>query len=66
MILQDFNIDNTFDTDKSDVEKKINDKIPDVSSLVKKTDYNTRNNETENRVKIMIMTNILRLQSLIL
>ena len=66
MILQDFNIDNTFDTDKSDVEKKISDKIPDVSSLVKKTDYNTRNNETENRVKIMIMTNILRLQSLIL
>ena len=42
-----------FDTDKSDLEKKISDadkKIPDTSSLVKKTDYNAKITEIEGKI----------------
>ena len=38
----------TYDTDKSDLEKKISDadkKIPDISDLAKKTDLNTKTTE---------------------
>ena len=41
-------------------------KIPSVSSLVKKTDYNTKITEIKNKLKTMIMINILLLQNLIL
>ena len=41
-------------------------KIPDVSSLVKKTDYNTKVTEIEKKLTDHIMINILQLQSLIL
>ena len=42
-----------YDTDKSDLEKKISDankKIPDTSRLVKKTDYNVRITEIEGKI----------------
>ena len=42
----------------------VENKIP-VSSLVKKADYNTKITEMEKKVLIIIMTNILLLQSLI-
>ena len=31
-----------YDTDKSELENKIKNKIPDVSNLVRKADYNTK------------------------
>ena len=43
----------------------VENKIPDVSSLVKKTDYNTKISEIEDKI-ITIMTNILLLKNLIL
>ena len=42
-----------YDTDKSDLEKKISDadkKIPDTSGLVKKLDYNAEITELENKI----------------
>ena len=50
----------------------VKNKIPDVSSLVKRTNYNTKISEIENKVNdhnhdmVTIMTNILLLQNLIL
>ena len=45
----------------------IENKIPSLSSLVKKkTDYDTKLTEIEKNLLIIIMTNILLLQSLIL
>ena len=44
----------------------VENKIPDVSSLVKKTDYDTKVAEIKINVIIIIMINILLLQSLIL
>ena len=44
----------------------VGNKIPSVSSLVKKTDYHTKITEVEKKTLIMIMINILLLQSLIL
>ena len=96
-----FVLKTNYDTDRSEIEKKIPDtsdlvkkvdyntkvtkiesknpdetkaalttvenKILNVSSLVKKTDYNTKITETEkNNLIIMIMMNILQLQSLII
>ena len=43
----------------------VENKIPDVSSLVKKTDYNTKISEIEDKI-ITIMTNILLLKNLTL
>ena len=43
----------------------VENKIPDVSSLVKKTDYNTKITNIKINLIIIIMTNILILQSLI-
>ena len=43
----------------------IENKIPDVSSLVKKTDYDTKISEIEEKKLIIIMINILLLQNLI-
>ena len=43
----------------------VENKIPDVSSLVKKTDYNTKVTETENKLNDYNDHNILLLQSLI-
>ena len=40
-------------------------KIPSVSNLVKKTEYNTKITDIENKLIIIIMINILILQSLI-
>ena len=40
--------------------------IPNVSSLVKKTNYDTKISELEKKLLIIIMTNILLLQGLIL
>ena len=40
-----FVLKSAYDTDKSDLEKKISDadkKIPDVSGFVKKTDFNSK------------------------
>ena len=42
----------------------VENKIPSVSSLVKKTDYYTKITEIEKNLLIIIMTNILLLQSL--
>ena len=42
-----------YDTEKSDLEKKINDtekKIPDTNNSVKKTDYNFKIAEIENKI----------------
>ena len=42
-----------YDTDKSDLEKKITDadkKIPDTSGLLKKTDYNAKIIEIEGKI----------------
>ena len=44
----------------------VENKIPSVSNLVKKTDYDTKITELEKRLLIIIMTNMLLLQSLIL
>ena len=44
----------------------VKNKIPDSSSLVKKTDYETKISDIEKKILIMIMTNILLLQNLIL
>ena len=44
----------------------VENKIPDVSSLVKKKDYNTKISDIEKKLLIIIMTNILLLQNLIL
>ena len=59
------NIDNTgfvlkttYDTDKSDLEKKINDadqKIPDVSDLVKKTNLNSKISEVEGKYLVLLV-----------
>ena len=43
----------------------VENKIPHVSNLVKKTDYNAKITEIEKNLLTTIMTNILRLQSLI-
>ena len=43
----------TYDTDKSDLEKKISDgdkKIPDTSELAKKTDLNAKTIEIEDKI----------------
>ena len=52
------------DTDKSELENK----IPDTSGLVKKTDYNATEmlHKLKTNLIIIIMTNILQLQRLIL
>ena len=41
----------------------VENKIPDVSSVVKKTNYDTKINELEKNLLIIIMTSILLLQS---
>ena len=43
----------------------VENKIPNVSILVKKTSYNTEINEIEKKLLIMIMINILLLKNLI-
>ena len=55
-------------TDKSDLENEINDadkEIPAISGLVKKTDYNVKINDIEDKITLtinvllrLIMTNI--------
>ena len=48
-----FVLKTTYDTDKSDLEKKISDadkEIPDASDLVEKTDLNTKITEIENKI----------------
>ena len=48
-----FVLKTTYDTDKSDLEKKISDadkEIPDTSELAKKTDLNSKITEIENRI----------------
>ena len=48
-----FLLKTAYDTDKSDLEKKISDaekKIPDANSLVKKTNLNARITEIENKI----------------
>ena len=45
---------------------ELENKIPDVSSLVKKTNYDTKINELEKNLLIIIMASTLLLQSLIL
>ena len=48
-----FALKNTYDTDKSDLEKKISDadkKIPDTSKLTKKTDLNAKITEIESKI----------------
>ena len=48
-----FVLKTTYDTDKSNLEKKISDvhkKIPDTSDLAKKTDLNARITEIENKI----------------
>ena len=48
-----FVLKTTYDTDKSDLKKKISDvdkKIPDTSGLVKKTDDNSKITEIENKI----------------
>ena len=48
-----FVLKTTYDTDKSDLEKKISNvdkKIPDVSSLVEKTDFNSNITEVEGKI----------------
>ena len=44
----------------------VENKIPSVSSLVKKTDYDTKISEIEKSLPIIIMINIWQLQNLIL
>ena len=44
----------------------VENKIPSISSLVKKTDYNTKITEIEKNLQIIIMTNILLIQKLTL
>ena len=53
-----------YDTDKSELENK----IPDTRGLVKKTDYNATEmlHKLKTNLIIIIMTNILQLQRLIL
>ena len=43
----------------------VENKIPNVSNLVKKTDYNTKINETEKKSLIIIMINKLLHKNLI-
>ena len=48
-----FVLKTTYDTDKSDLEKKISNvdkKIPDVSSLVEKRDFNSNITEVEGKI----------------
>ena len=48
-----FVLKTTYDTNKSDLEKKISDagkKIPDTSDLAKKTDLNGKITEVENKI----------------
>ena len=45
-----------YDTDKSSLEKKISDankKIPNISKLVKKTDYNSQITDIESKIPII-------------
>ena len=53
-----------YDTDKSELENE----IPDTNGLVKKTDYNATEmlQKLKTNLIIIIMTNILQLQRLIL
>ena len=44
----------------------VENKIPDVSSLVKRTDYDPEISEIEKRLVIIVMTNILLPQNLII
>ena len=44
----------------------VENKIPNVSNLVKKTDYEAKVRENENKLIIIIMINILLLQNLLL
>ena len=43
----------------------VENKIPNVSNIIKKTDFNTKINEIEKKLLIMIMVNILLLTNLI-
>ena len=43
----------------------VGNKRPSISNLVRKTDYKTKISETEKKILIMIMINILLLQNLI-
>ena len=48
-----FILNTTYDSDKSDLEKKISDadkKIPDTNLLVKKADYSSKITELENKI----------------
>ena len=48
-----FVLKTTYDTDKTDLEKKISDadkKIPDTSDLVKKTNFNSKISEVEGKI----------------
>ena len=59
MIIQDLK-KNTYDTDKSDLEKKISDaekKIPNAGDLAKKTDLNAKITEIENRLCLSLHYN---------
>ena len=49
----EFVLTTTYDTDKSDLEKKISDadkKIPDTDGLIKKTDFSSKNTEIEGKI----------------
>ena len=53
MDISGFVLKTKYKTDKSDLDKKISDadkKIPYTSKLVKKTDYNAKNSEIENKI----------------
>ena len=43
----------------------VESKVPNVRNLIKKTDYDTKVDETEKKLLILSMTNILLLQNLI-
>ena len=47
----DFVLKTKYDTDKTELEKK----IPDTSGLVKKTNYNTKITELENKILILVI-----------
>ena len=53
IVTSGFILKSKYDTDKSDLEKKINNtdkKIPNTSGLVKKTDYTTKITEIEGKI----------------
>ena len=62
----DFVLKTKYQTDKTKFQialSAVENKIPSVTSLVKKTDYNTKISELEKKNLIIIMTNILLIQS---